>query len=147
MYRHVFQWLVVVGWFTAQVHCSVSTASPAVTGAGEGGRGGTYWSWCCHPWSHRELHRGAFASSSLACNITWSLCPWAGDLKGKHSHREPHHVPAVLLSFFQKRTFCRHDTCYFMWSRFLCYYYLEDSDYVVVCCTNWHFIYKIISII
>lgn len=43
--------------------------------------GGTHRNYCCHPWSHQESHRGSFASSIPACNITWSLYPWAGDLQ------------------------------------------------------------------
>lgn len=42
---------------------------------------GTHRNYCCHPWSHQESHRGSFASSIPACNITWSLYPWAGDLQ------------------------------------------------------------------
>lgn len=51
-------------------------------GMGGGGLGeiSTHKNYCCHPWSHQEIHPRSFASSIPACNITWSLCPWAGDL-------------------------------------------------------------------
>lgn len=41
---------------------------------------GTHKNYYCHPWSRQEIHLGSSASSIPACNITWSLYPWAGDL-------------------------------------------------------------------